>query len=411
MSHTCRAEPKLEFFARLDGITVEEAVDFHISIASHNTGESISSDGQKIPFVLSVNYTQEDKADISLSLRSDYGGLIATKHLTALAAAYLNSDSTGFIPQTNGTNVHAIPRLLHTAFEEKVRQRPENVAIEYLSRNTSSTSARGGKPAYCLRDLTYDALNDQANNLASELGRLLQALENRWTPVLGDQYAFPLIIPPSPELFLTMLAVVKSGHAFSSLPADAPAERLRGIVDDLGTPIVLGAGAMPWQGLDGSQHSLEEIMWIDVTNPASWGVDRTVLDGARIGVRVPGEDDICYLFYTSGSTGKPKDVLGSHRAAVACVESTLAVPLSHLPTGPRLRWLNLSAPSFDPVIINTFVPLSMGGVLCVAERDLLLTDMEACACELFRLLFLERHTAQTIFGGVLRLAAWYCSSE
>ncbi|RDW59260.1 hypothetical protein BP5796_12184 [Coleophoma crateriformis] len=400
-----RAEPKFDYFARLDGVTVEELVDFHICIGLHNTGGSISTDSQKIPFVLYVEYIQEDKADISLSLRSDYGGLIATKHLATLAAAYLNSDSTGYlsagaglkpsrvnfepflqatseVPQASGTNAHAIPRLLHTAFEENVRQRPDNVAIEYLCRKPSSTSGRGGKPAYYLRDLTYEALNGQANNLASELGRLLQALENRWTPVMGDQYAFPLFIPPSPELFLTMLAVVKSGHAFSSLPADAPAERLRGIVDDLGAPIVLGIGAVPWQGLNGSQHDLEEILWIDVTNPASWRTDSTLLDSPLIGVRVPGEDDICYLFYTSGSTGKPKGVLGSHRAAVACVESTLAAPLSHLPTGPRLRWLNLSAPSFDPVIIDTFVPLSMGGVLCVAERDLLLTDMEACACEL-----------------------------
>ncbi|KAJ5673480.1 NRPS-like enzyme [Penicillium longicatenatum] len=408
-------EPKLEFF---EGVTHVDDIDFKLLITAYSgsrTTNGIAASAQKGPFVLSVVYTQEDRADVTLQLRGDYGGWIAAKHLVKLAVAYLTSGLSDIIatgagldpsrvnfesflqvtpqiqhkkPVINGfkTNGHINSRLLHSAFEENVRRHPHNVAIEYLCRATSS---RSRQHAYDRRDLTYAEVDNRAEDLASELGLLLQVLGRQWCPALGDQYAFPLFISPSPELFLSMLAVLKSGHAFCSLPADAPPERLRAIVEDLGSPIVLGVGPVPWNGTAGSQSEREQlaegIMWIDITNPSSWRMDCIIPDTGKlssIGLRIPSEDDLCYLFYTSGSTGKPKGVLGSHRSALACVEATLEGPLSHLPAGPRVRWLNLSAPSFDPVIIDTFVPLSLGGVLCTADRDLLLTDVEACAREL-----------------------------
>ncbi|KAJ5948196.1 NRPS-like enzyme [Penicillium verhagenii] len=410
-------EPKLEF---LTGVTHVEDVDFKILITAYSgsrTTNGVAASAQKGPFVLSVVYTQEDRADVTLNLRGDYGGWIAAKHLVKLAVAYLTSGLSDNIatgagldpsrvnfesflqvapqlvhkqPAVNGskTNGHFHSRLLHSAFEDNVRRHPHNVAIEYLCR-APATSVRSRQHEYDRRDLTYAEVDSRAKELASELGLLLQVLGSQWRPALGDQYAFPLFISPSPELFLSMLAVLKSGHAFCSLPADAPPERLRAIVEDLGSPVVLGVGPMPWNGITGSQSEREQlaegVMWVDITNPSSWRMDCIIPDTVATSssdLRIPTEDDLCYLFYTSGSTGKPKGVLGSHRSALACVEATLAGPLSHLPAGPRVRWLNLSAPSFDPVIIDTFVPLSLGGVLCTAERDLLLTDVEACAREL-----------------------------
>jgi acyl-CoA synthetase (AMP-forming)/AMP-acid ligase II/aryl carrier-like protein len=425
-----------------------EELDLRILIGAHDglaaTNGAVVT--QKGPFVLSVQQTQEDRADVTLTLRGDYGGSFAAKHLAELAVAYLTHElsdpivaragtgvepsrvnfksflhgtsqsqhrksaangsnkSNGVNAHTNGysnghtnghtnggTNGHVAWGLLHKAFEDNVRRHPDNVAVDYLFRNrTPATSTGGSRLPHHRRDLTYAELDARAENLADELGLMLQTLESRWRPVLGDQYAFPLFIAPSPEFFLAELAVLKSGHAFCSLPADAPTERLRAIVENLGSPVVLGVGAVPWHNAKGTQTELDqlanEVMWIDITNPANWRADRitpvTIPGASSVGRRVPTEEDLCYLFYTSGSTGLPKGVLGSHRAAVACVESTLAGPLSHLPAGPRLRWLNLSAPSFDPVIIDAFVPLSLGGVLCCAERDLLLTDVEACAREL-----------------------------
>lgn len=410
-------EPKLDFFA---GVTHVDEIDFRLLITAYSgsrTTNGIAASAQKGPFVLSVVYTQEDRADVTLQLRGDYGGWIAAKHLVKLAVAYLTSGLSDIIatgagldpsrvnfesflqvtpqiqhkkPVVNGfmTNGHTSSRLLHSAFEDNVRRHPHNVAIEYLYR-APVTSERSRQHAYDRRDLTYAEVDSRAKDLASELGLLLQVLGSQWRPALGDQYAFPLFISPSPELFLSMLAVLKSGHAFCSLPADAPPERLRAIVEDLGSPIVLGVGPVPWNGTAGSQSEreqlTEEVMWVDITNPSSWRMDCIIPDtvgASPNGLRIPSEDDLCYLFYTSGSTGKPKGVLGSHHSALACVEATLEGPLSHLPAGPRVRWLNLSAPSFDPVIIDTFVPLSLGGVLCTAERDLLLTDVEACAREL-----------------------------
>lgn len=396
-----KGEPEIHVIT--GGLEKSVQSDFSIYITADNTNadSTKATVAEKTPFILLVEHIGVDKVNISLSLRSDYGGNIAAEHLALLVAAYLKSDSTeatcgvsGLVPsrvnfapfsrenqQPNGTNGHAAPRLLHSAFENCVRQHPNNIAVEYLYR-TPPTSAQRSTTSYTRRDITYAELDAQASELASELTLMLQVLNDRWHPVLGDQYAVPLFIQPSPELFVAMLAILKSGHAFSSLPSDAPVERLRAIVDDLGAPILFGVGPAPWGSLEGSQDAFDGILWIDITNPSAWRRDLLIADIPNLAARYTSEEDICYLFYTSGSTGKPKGVLGPHRAAVACVESTLQGPLSHLPAGPRLRWLSLSAPSFDPFIIDTFVPLTMGGVICVAERDLLLTDPEACAREL-----------------------------
>ncbi|KAJ5925972.1 NRPS-like enzyme [Penicillium verhagenii] len=360
-------EPKLEF---LTGVTHVEDVDFKILITAYSgsrTTNGVAASAQKGPFVLSVVYTQEDRADVTLNLRGDYGGWIAAKHLVKLAVAYLTSGLSDNIatgagldpsrvnfesflqvapqlvhkqPAVNGskTNGHYHSRLLQSAFEDNVRRHPHNVAIEYLCR-APATSVQSRQNEYDRRDLTYAEVDSRAKELACELGLLLQVLGSQWRPALGDHR--------------------------------------------------VGVGPMPWNGIAGSESEREQlaegVMWVDITNPSSWRMDCIIPDSAAISssdLRMPTEDDLCYLFYTSGSTGKPKGVLGSHRSALACVEATLAGPLSHLPAGPRVRWLNLSAPSFDPVIIDTFVPLSLGGVLCTAERDLLLTDVEACAREL-----------------------------
>ncbi|QGA20924.1 hypothetical protein EYB26_008634 [Talaromyces marneffei] len=395
-----QGEPELHILAGGHEKTVQS--DFSICITAQNThaASTEATVAEKTPFILLVEHIEVDKINISLSLRSDYGGTIAAEHLAVLVAAYLKSDSTdatggvaglapsrvNFAPflrdQANGANGNAASHLLHSAFEDCVRQHPDNIAVEYLCRTSPTSAQRSTTTTYTRRDVTYAELNAEANELALELGLMLQVLKDKWRPVSGDQYAVPLLILPSPELFVAMLAILKLGHAFSSLPSDAPVERLRAIIDDLGAPVLFGVGPAPWGDLAGSREAFDGILWVDIASPSAWRRDFLIDDMPSLSVRRTSEEDICYLFYTSGSTGKPKGVLGPHRAAVTCVASTLQGPLSHLPAGPRLRWLSLSAPSFDPFIIDTFVPLSIGGVVCVAERDLLLTDPEACAREL-----------------------------
>ncbi|CAN8105603.1 unnamed protein product [Discula destructiva] len=426
-ANTSRApDPELHFFEPLD------AADFSIRIRGPRELCGLD-DTHIVPFVLTLDYQDvqaQDKADITLSLRHDYGGQIAAKHLAQLAAAYLNSEYAnpavaiaGLEPSrlnvdafvraahqaqnckasdsvvsvnkvTGGLRAYGFrsPRLIHTAFEDNVRRNPNNIAVDVLCRAPAATSSHSSNSTsrFCRYDLTYAELDTRANDLASELGIVLQVLESRWRPVSGDQYAFALFVEPSLELLITQLAVLKSGHVFCSLQADAPPERLRTFLKDLGTPAVLGLGAVPWRSAKGSQSGInqlvEETVWVDVADPASWRAGCDVPDAAErpshIGVRVPTANDFCSVFYTSGSTGFPKGILGRHRAAVACLESFIAGPFSHFPAGPRLRWFLNSPPSFDPILFDTFLPLSLGGVACVAELELLLTDMEACAREL-----------------------------
>ncbi|EXL68091.1 hypothetical protein FOPG_15826 [Fusarium oxysporum f. sp. conglutinans race 2 54008] len=181
----------------------------------------------------------------------------------------------------------------------------------------------------------------------------------------------------SPELYISYLAILKGGLAFSPLPMDAPLERIRELIQDIMPPVVLGIGGKPdeWasQGI--------QTTWIDATEISRW---KTLCNQD-----MSGEDSessfqpltiatgaLAYLLFTSGSTGKTKGVQISHLAATCSIAShSTAIALPDRNDG-CFRWFQFAAPTFDPSIMEIFVTLSNGGALCAAPRELTLTDLE-----------------------------------
>ncbi|KAL4972343.1 hypothetical protein BDW66DRAFT_7520 [Aspergillus desertorum] len=269
------------------------------------------------------------------------------------------------IAQTNEVeNLAVNSHLLHTAFENWARKKPHSIALDFVHSLSSETS----KSKHSI--LTYAALDAAANNLALHIRSLLHGT--------GYGRIIPVHLSTSPELYISYLAILKAGHAFCPIPQDAPAKRIEEILNDTGSPIVLGITSDPPTGAERSQSMST---WVNVTQASKWeqlqGENPAIYPQPSLDHIPIEQDQTAYLLFTSGSTGKPKGVQVSHLAASCSVSSHVtAIPLPGTSPGD-FRWFQFASPSFDPSIMEIFVTLSSGGTLCSADRRLTLSSLEA----------------------------------
>lgn len=223
--------------------------------------------------------------------------------------------------------------------------------------------------------LSYTELEVLSDRLAHRISRELEALPPRDS---GEGVIIPLLIPQSPDLYVAIVAILKSGAAYCPLNLDAPAERIRFILQDTQARLVLATSSLS-SNLEQADPSLK-ILSVDHEN----GIQaRSTGECPPERLRRPDPSDLAYVMYTSGSTGTPKGVGISHTAAT---QSLLAHD-GHIP--PFSRFLQFAAPTFDVSVFEIFFPLFRGGTLVSCDRALMLTDLpgvirrlDVDACEL-----------------------------
>ncbi|KAJ4414076.1 Non-ribosomal peptide synthetase [Gnomoniopsis sp. IMI 355080] len=227
--------------------------------------------------------------------------------------------------------------------------------------------------------ISYHELHTRAEKLAS---RILAALPETRD---GDQLVVPLLLPQSPELYISQLAVLKAGGAFCPLNLDAPPERVRFIFGDVSARVVITSKALQ------SKVEAPDLDMRVVLVDHDDAEDLQALDfEPALAIR---PDMLAYVMYTSGSTGTPKGVGISHDA------STQAL-LAHDRHIPRFsRFLQFAAPTFDVSVFEIFFPLFRGVTLVSCNRNDMLNDLPAViralnvdACEL----------TPTVAGSLLR---------
>ncbi|KAM3424170.1 hypothetical protein BST61_g11287 [Cercospora zeina] len=358
-----------------------KGLEFGISIEYEDDEEerheqdSGSSMEEKFSVALAV-HRSSDSAQVCVACSKATAPPAAAHQLHRLVLAYLGSDATAGaapllsvfnFPPTNEplplpwdkTSCTQHPTLLHAAFERRAVEYPTRCALDFLHR--SSTGNVRTQVSY------RDALA-RVNDIGTSIKTLLGTLE--WDPVRGSQRVIPLFMSQCPELYLAILAVMKSGNVFCPMPVDAPRQRLLDILDDTKSPVVMGVGPDP---LGSAHHKSLDRLWLDVTDLTSWPGSWNRSGITRVATLEPG--DLAYLYYTSGSTGKPKGVQISHLAAT-CAISANAAAMPRLSAEKSLRHFQMAVPTFDAFILDVFFTLSAGGTLCMADRDLLLTDVE-----------------------------------
>ncbi|MGH3757640.1 amino acid adenylation domain-containing protein [Actinophytocola sp.] len=283
--------------------------------------------------------------DVS-AVASAFGRSDVNRHHNRFAA-FLET----FLAARDGTLVNALEllesrerTLLETNFNDTARDYdlsdtlPELVAAQAARTPDSvAISAADGT-------LTYAEFLDRADRLASHLA----GLGVRPGDIVGVRDV------RSPELVVSLLAILRAGAAYLPLDPELPRARLRFQIEDARVHVVLTRSTLP--ALDAPV-----VVPVDTVLPD--------LPAAHAPDVATGPDDAAYVIYTSGSTGQPKGVVVPHRGIcnrLAWMRDDYGVDASD-------RVLQKTSFGFDVSVWEFFLPLITGGVLRMldpgAQRD------------------------------------------
>ncbi len=199
--------------------------------------------------------------------------------------------------------------------------------------------------------LTYQQLNQRANQLAHYLRRL----------GVGPEQRVGICLPRTAEMLIAVLATLKAGAAYVPLDPVYPAARLAFTLEDARAVLLLTndelVGSLPETSarklsLDSERGLIEQE---SVSDPA--------------GIVQP--ENLAYVIYTSGSTGIPKGVAIEHRSTIAFLQWALATFTKEELSGVLLA----TSLCFDLSIFEMFAPLSVGGKVILVENALQLTGL------------------------------------
>ena len=229
----------------------------------------------------------------------------------------------------------ASPTPIPWRFVEAARRTPDAVAL-----------VAGGAR------LTYGELERRCHRLA-------HALLRRGA---GPERPIGVLLERTPDLVVSLLAVLEAGAGYLPLDPSNPSGRLEMMLEDAGAEIVL---------VDGSTSGLLP------PGRAALDLDAARPELARESVEAPGVSvdpgALAYLIYTSGSTGTPKGVAIEHRSAAALLDWAGAA----FSAAELAGVLAATSVGFDLSVFELFVPLTTGGTVVLADSVLALDGLEA----------------------------------
>ena len=192
--------------------------------------------------------------------------------------------------------------------------------------------------------LTYDALNQRANQLAHYLKALGVKPEQR----------IALCLPPSMDVLVAMLGVLKAGAAYVPLDPSLPANRLSYILNDCDAVALLTQSSIRLPFLS---HPWPMILLDKVPDISRYPTKNLELNLSS--------ENLAYVIYTSGTTGRPKGVLLEHRSVVNYGDWFAS--FTHARPQMRVDWS--SNYMFDMAVSTTIIPLTLGLTVVVCAEN------------------------------------------
>ncbi|WP_158692172.1 non-ribosomal peptide synthetase, partial [Streptomyces aurantiacus] len=200
--------------------------------------------------------------------------------------------------------------------------------------------------------LTYAEVDARANRLARELLRRGVTTETAVAVSLGR----------SPDLVVTLLAVMKAGGVYLPVDPAYPADRIAFMLADSGALLAV-ADAVTAAELPDLAVPVLRLDDPAVTATVARHDSGPVTDEERGGpLRVA---HTAYVMYTSGSTGRPKGVAVTHSGIAALV----ATQLARLGLNAASRVLQFASPSFDASVHELCTALFTDATLVLAPPD------------------------------------------
>jgi len=213
-------------------------------------------------------------------------------------------------------------------FEERLNTAPQNGSLEFQETR-----------------LTFVEINAQANQLAHHLAQ--HGVEK------GKQVAIHL--HRSPELVVSVLAVLKTGATYIPIEANQAGSRAKSMMEDAEAAVLITSSALA-QGIESSVGP--EIIILDQHQDQIAQQPTSNLNA------VIGADDLAYIMYTSGSTGKPKGVMIPHKALAHYISwAQQAYSINKQSVIPLF-----TAIGFDLTVTSLFLPLVAGATMVVYEE-------------------------------------------
>lgn len=221
-----------------------------------------------------------------------------------------------------------------------------------------------GNTALIFKDkkISYKTLNETANQLAHYL--IEKGIKT------GDVVGVAL--DRSPEMIISLLAVMKSGAAYVPLDPDYPADRIQYMLQDSSAKMIISSKKHQGKfNADIVEFSIENEL------PSLKRLSKNAP-----GVQVSG-NDLAYILYTSGSTGKPKGVLIEHHSLVNLLLSMIKMP----GINAHDTLLAVTTVSFDIAGLEMYLPLITGAAIFLAD-----TQMAKDGSELLKIVKEQRIT-------------------
>jgi len=244
--------------------------------------------------------------------------------------------------------------LLHEFVEIGARKWPNKVALEF---------ATCLKPEnFKSKTWSYQQLDDEANKVAQLL------LQRRVKPSQMVAVCFDKCA----EASFGIIGILKSGCSYVALDPNAPADRLKFIIQDSGAEVILTAGK-PAQNLaavlDSSIIILDAPGALEGCSASRPELSRTIQP-----------EDTAYCLYTSGTTGAPKGCLISHESVVQFMFTFQRIFAGRWTEDSK--WLQFASFHFDVSIVEQFWSWSVGICVASAPRDLIFEDISGAIRQL-----------------------------
>ncbi|HEY2498363.1 MAG TPA: amino acid adenylation domain-containing protein, partial [Candidatus Angelobacter sp.] len=227
---------------------------------------------------------------------------------------------------------YALAKCLHELFEEQVGKTPGAVALEYEG-----------------HQLTYAELNSLSNEMAHYLRRLGVKPDSR----------VAISMERSLEMIVSLMAVLKAGGAYVPLDPAYPAERLKFMLEDSGTTLLLVQNHL--RKLFSAMENAVPIVQVPDVNTWAGEPDRN-LQPFDVGLT---SEHLAYIIYTSGSTGLPKGVMVPHKG----VSNLVLWMKEEFSVSGTDSVVQKNAFNFDASVWEIFLPLFAGGRLVVARPE------------------------------------------
>ncbi|UJB20890.1 MULTISPECIES: HSAF biosynthetic non-ribosomal peptide synthetase/polyketide synthase [Lysobacter] len=262
-------------------------------------------------------------------------------------------------------------RPVHRLIAQIAKAKPDSIAVTAPSESGDT------------RQLSYGELERRSNRLARKLREL----------GVRDGAVVALCLDKSPELIVTLLAVLKAGGAYLPLDPDYPSERLAYMASHAGAQFAVvdeerRERLAGWNGEVLTPDDLHLIADADTdASPVDFPVEM---------------NHTAYVIYTSGSTGKPKAVRVTH----ANLASAYAGWEREYRLDETRAHLQMASFSFDVFAGDLVRALCSGSTLVLITRELLFNTQR-----LYQIMLDQRVDAGEFVPAVVRGVMDYCERE